>query len=78
MVKFRPLVKLSFYQRNMPPSSRGLGRSPLKAKTGVRVPVGAHAQEDRSTDEVGRFLSMLRFESREKAEELATEGDKTT
>jgi hypothetical protein len=40
--------------------------------------VGAHAQEDRSTDEVGRFLSMLRFESREKAEELATEGDKTT
>ena len=39
MVKFRPLNKAP------PPSSRGLGRSPLKAKTGVRVPVGAHAQK---------------------------------
>jgi hypothetical protein len=26
----------------LPPSSRGLGRSPFKAKTGVRIPVGAH------------------------------------
>ena len=32
--------------------------------------VGAHTQEDRSTDEVGRFLSLVRFESREKVEEL--------
>ena len=39
MVKFRPLNKAP------PPSSRGLGRSPLKAKTGVRVPVGAHDQK---------------------------------
>jgi hypothetical protein len=26
----------------LPPSSSGLGRGPLKAETGVRVPVGAH------------------------------------
>ena len=26
---------------DLPPSSSGLGHSPLKAKTGVRVPVGA-------------------------------------
>ena len=44
----------------------------------VRVHVGAHTQEDRSTDEVGRFLSMLRFESRGNLEELVTERDKTT
>src|SRR5438045_133142 len=25
-----------------PPSSRGLGHSPLKAKTGVRIPLGVH------------------------------------
>ena len=36
------------------------------------VSIGAHAQEDRSTDEVGRFLSLVRFESREKVEELVT------
>lgn len=27
----------------LPPSSRGLGRGPLKAETGVRTPVGAPA-----------------------------------
>jgi hypothetical protein len=45
------------FTRLTPPSSSGPGRGPLKAKTGVRVPLGAHAQEDRSTDEVERFLS---------------------
>jgi hypothetical protein len=30
------------------------------------VQFGAQAQEDRSTDEIGRFLSRLRFESRSK------------
>ena len=28
--------------RRSPPSSRGLGRSPFKAKTGVRISLGAH------------------------------------
>ena len=28
-------------RRNRPPSSSGLGRSPFKATTGVRIPVGA-------------------------------------
>ena len=69
MVKFRPLNKA------LPPSSRGLGRSPLKAKTGVRVPVGAHAQENRSTDEVERFLSYVRFDSREKLVKLGIDAD---
>ena len=29
----------------MPPSSSGLGRSPFKATTGVRIPVGAQLQD---------------------------------
>ena len=41
-------------------------------------PRGGTDQEDRSTDEVGRFLVSIRFESRGKMEELVTEGDKTT
>ena len=40
------------FQRFPPPSSRGLGRSPLKAKTGVRVPLGAYQK----TTIIGRFL----------------------
>ena len=40
--------------------------------------MGAHAQEDRSTDDVERFLSLVRFESREKLDELVTDGNKTT
>jgi hypothetical protein len=35
-----------------------------------------HAQEDRSTDEVERFLSSVRFESREKLSELGVKIDK--
>ena len=54
----------------LPPSSRGLGRSPFKAKTGVRISVGAHARKDRSTNDVERFLSQIRFENREELEEL--------
>jgi len=42
------------------------------------APVGAHAQEDRSTSFVERFLLLIRFESRMKMEELVIEGDKTT
>ena len=30
------------FERQTPPSSSGPGRGPLKAKTGVRVPLGAH------------------------------------
>jgi hypothetical protein len=33
----------------MPPSSRGLGRSPFKAKTGVRIPVEALAESRRKS-----------------------------
>jgi hypothetical protein len=58
--------------RFRPPSSRGPGRGPLKAKTGVRVPLGA---PDKSHLEpcsmpVEQFLAMLRFEKREKLAEL--------
>jgi hypothetical protein len=56
--------------RLTPPSSRGLGRGPLKAKTGVRVPLGAHTHKNRSTDDVERFLSSIQFENREKLEEF--------
>ena len=44
----------------------------------VRVLPGSQTQNDRSTDEVGQFLSLVHFESREKVKELVTEGDKTT
>ena len=54
----------------MPPSSRGPGRSPFKAKTGVRIPVGAQLLKNRSTDDVERFLSLIRFENRKKLNEL--------
>jgi hypothetical protein len=46
-------------------------------KTGSeQVSVGALAQEDRSTDEVGRFLSSVRFESRGKLAKLGVKIDK--
>ena len=57
----------------MPPSSSGPGRSPLKAKTGVRVPVGASNLKPLSTDNVERFLSMLRFDSKGKLTKLRIE-----
>ena len=57
----------------MPPSSRGPGRGPLKAKTGVRIPLGAQVLRNRSTDDVERFLSLIRFENRGKTEELGLE-----
>ena len=63
MIQSRPPKKT-------PPSSSGPGRSPLKAQTGVRVSVGASNSKDRSTDDVERFLSMLRFENKGKLEEL--------
>ncbi len=53
-----------------PPSSRGPGRGPLKAKTGVRIPLGAQAHKNRSTEEVERFLLSIRFENKGKLEEL--------
>jgi len=39
-----------------------------------QVPVGASAQNDRSTDDVERFLSSLRFDSRVEVEELLEKG----
>ena len=58
------------FQRFPPPSSSGPGRSPLKAKTGVRFPLGAQILKNRPTSSVGRFLSKLRFESRGKLDEF--------
>ena len=52
------------FQRFPPPSSRGPGRGPLKAKTGVRVPLGAH--EEPLDNHVERFLAFIRSEYREK------------
>ena len=56
----------------MPPSSSGLGRSPFKATTGVRIPVGAptkiHPEPHALVEE--QFISMLRFEHRGKVTEL--------
>ena len=38
-----------------------------------QVPVGAHNQENRSTDDVEWFLSSIQFENREKLQELGLE-----
>ena len=59
----------------LPPSSRGLGRSPFKAKTGVRISVGAPTKihlEHRDIA-VEEFLEMLRFDQRDKLAELPSE-----
>ena len=69
------MVELRRFERSasLPPSSSGPGRGPLKAKTGVRVPVGAQAKVNCSTEDVGRFLSSIRFESKGKLAELGVE-----
>jgi hypothetical protein len=53
-----------------PPSSSGPGRGPLKAQTAVRVRLGASDSKKPPTDDVERFLSMVRFENKGKLEEL--------
>jgi hypothetical protein len=53
-----------------PPSSRGPGRNPFKVKTGVRISVGASDIKRLPTDNVERFLSMLRFDSKGKLGDL--------
>ena len=54
-----------------PPSSSGLGRSPLKAETGVRFPLGAHELDKTSPiNSVEKVLSLIRFEHRRKLKEL--------
>ena len=50
---------------------------PYKRGSGY-VRLGALAQENRSTHEVERFLSLVRFKSREKLDELVTDGHNTT
>jgi hypothetical protein len=42
----------------------------LKLPTAVRIPLGAQVQKNRSTDNVERFLSLIRFENKEKLKEL--------
>ena len=59
----------------MPPSSSGPGRSPFKAKTGVRISVGASDSKRPPTDNVERFLSMLRFDSKGKIADLGIDSN---
>ncbi len=46
---------------DLPPSSRGPGRSPLKAKTGVRIPLGVPPLKNFSKLE--KFLFSLGFDN---------------
>jgi hypothetical protein len=67
----RPYHIADITQRSQtPPSSSGPGRSPLKAQTGVRVPLGASVFQEPPTDNVERFLSMLKFDSKGKVNAL--------
>ncbi len=61
--------------RRSPPSSRGPGRSPFKAKTGVRIPVGAPTKTHLEHRDIAveEFLEMLRFDQRDKLAELPSE-----
>ena len=47
------------------PIAQWIERCPPEAKTRVRVAVGAQVLKNRSTDDVERFLSLIRFENRE-------------
>jgi hypothetical protein len=69
--KIRPLTLRSQSVSNLPPSSSGLGRSPFKATTGVRIPVGAQISMKPPTGIVERFLSLLRVDSTGKVSDLA-------
>jgi hypothetical protein len=60
-----------------PPSSSGLGRSPLKAETGVRFPLGALIGPEPNQDDLVRFLAMLRFDQREELNRLPFDFDKS-
>ena len=57
-------------QCQTPPSSSGPGRGPLKAQTGVRVPLGAQLLRNRQQKMLSGFLSMLGFDSRGKVKAL--------
>ena len=59
--------------RRSPPSSRGLGRSPFKAKTGVRISLGAPTKTHLEPLDIAveEFLEMLRFDQRDRLAELS-------
>ena len=59
----------------LPPSSRGPGRSPFKAKTGVRISMGALTKTHLELRDIAveEFLEMLRFEQRSRISELPSE-----
>ena len=61
--------------RRLPPSSRGPGRSPFKAKTRVRISVGAPTKTHLELRDIAveEFLEMLRFDQRDRLAELPTE-----
>lgn len=44
-------------------NSERIGKKLIMPK--IRIPMGAHDQENRSTADVERFLSSIRFEKRE-------------
>ena len=69
------MVKSPRYKRSLPPSSRGPGRSPFKAKTRVRISVGAPTKTHLELRDIAveEFLEMLRFEQRSKLAELPSE-----
>ena len=74
MIQSRPLgmyhIADTSQRCQTPPSSSGPGRSPLKAQTGVRVPLGASVSQKPPTADVERFLSMLRVDSKGKVNAL--------
>ena len=63
--------------RHTPPSSSGPGRGPLKAKTGVRVPLGAPTKTHLEYRDIAveEFLEMLRDDQRDKVASVVCEAE---
>ena len=54
----------------LPPSSRGPGRSPFKAKTRVRISVGAPGIIELLDLPVEQFLALIRFDDQDALEKV--------
>ena len=55
-----------------PPLSSGLGRGPLKAKTGVRFPLGALKRIELLDMPVEQFFVLIRYEDQGVLEKVRT------
>ena len=64
-------------KRFRPPSSSGPGRGPLKAKTRIRIPLGAlYRTHSEQLSENEQFIDLVRFTQRSQLDELPADWKK--